>query len=199
MTLPASIISEKVVPVARGLDSATAPPLLKALQAGGLSTIEITVEGDAGFDAVASVANSGATVGAGTIVSVSQAERAFDAGAMFGVSPHFDEALLDWATTQRVLLIPGALTPTEIARAWHSRPPAVKVFPASVGGPGYIKSLLGPYPDLALLPTGGIDADNVADYMRAGAVAVGVGSWLTSHDDLDLVTERAAMLRSRVV
>lgn len=86
-----------------------------------------------------------------------------------------------------------------MAGAWNLGTPAVKLFPASVGGPGYLRSLLGPFPDLRLIPTGGVDGDNIVDYLQAGAVAVGVGSWLTSHTDLTEVTARAAQLRSKVV
>jgi 2-dehydro-3-deoxyphosphogluconate aldolase/(4S)-4-hydroxy-2-oxoglutarate aldolase len=138
-------------------------------------------------------------VGAGTITSTDQAEVAVEAGAAFLVSPHLDRVLIDWAQTEQVALVPGGLTPTEVWGAWSLGPPAVKVFPASVGGPGYVKSLLGPFPDLGLIPTGGIDEDNIVDYLKAGAVAVGVGAWLTSHSDLAEVTSRAERLRSKVV
>lgn len=194
MKLPQSIIDGRVIPVARGLDGSTAPNMVAALEAGGISVIEITVEGSGGLEAIAAVSGGDSLVGAGTITSVSQAERAVDAGAEFLVSPHFDVELLTWATMRAVPLIPGAFTPTEVSGAWSHRPPGVKIFPASLGGPGYLRSLLGPFPDLLMIPTGGIDADNAADYLAAGAVAVGVGGWLTSHGDLDEVTRRARLL-----
>lgn len=199
MSLPETVLDERVIPVARGLDASTAPGLMDALRLGGIHSIEITVEGPGGLDAIAAVGSDGMTVGAGTIVTVYQASRAVEAGAKFLVSPHLDTELLEWAGENDVPMIPGALTPTEIVAAWRHDPPAVKVFPAHVGGPGYLKSLLGPYPDLALIPTGGVDGDNAAEYVGAGAVAVGVGGWLTGHTDLSVVTERASRLVEAVV
>lgn len=197
--LPDAIISEKVIPVARGLDGSTAPPLAEALSAGGLSSLEVTVEGPGGIDALESLRDRDVTAGAGTVVSVDQAVAATAAGAQFLVSPHLDLDLVDWAHEHGVPLIPGALTPTEVATAWRRQPPAVKIFPAHIGGPGYLKSLLGPYPDLVLIPTGGVDGDNAGAFLSAGAVAVGVGGWLTGHADLSEVTRRARLLVARVV
>lgn len=199
VSLPDAIGTERVIPVARGLDGSTAPALAEALLEGGLSSLEVTVEGPGGIDALESLSDRGVTAGAGTVVSVDQAVAATAAGARFLVSPHLDIELVEWAQNHDVPLIPGALTPTEVATAWRRRPPAVKIFPAHLGGPDYLKSLLGPYPDLALIPTGGVDGDNAGAYLAAGAVAVGVGGWLTGHADLSEVTRRARLLVSRVV
>jgi 2-dehydro-3-deoxyphosphogluconate aldolase / (4S)-4-hydroxy-2-oxoglutarate aldolase len=199
MTLPPSVLAERLIPIARGLDAASAPRLVSALGSGGIHTIEITVEAAGGLDAISSVVGVEVTVGAGTIVSVHQASQAVDAGAEFLVSPHLDPELLDWAKTAGVPLIPGALTPTELVTASQHQPPAVKLFPAHVGGPDYVRSLLAPYPDLRVIPTGGVDGINAGDYLAAGAVAVGVGGWLTAHADMALVTERARQLVSQVV
>lgn len=199
MTLPEPILEERVIAVARGLDAHSAPRLATALAAGGLHTVEVTVEGGAGFEAIEAVAGGELVVGAGTVVTVEQAIRAVAAGARFIVSPHFDVAVVEWALAEGVPVVPGALSPTEVASAWRLGPAAVKIFPANLGGPEYLRSLRGPYPDLALVPTGGVDSGNVAAFLAAGAVAVGVGGWLTSHDDLDLVTERAAELLRQVV
>lgn len=198
MSLPEVILEERVIPVARGLDGNTAPAMAKALLGGGIHSIEITVEGGGGFDAIAAVVGSGVVVGAGTVVTIDQASRAVGAGAQFLVSPHLDTDLLDWAAGKGVPMIPGGLTPTEIATAWRHHPPAVKVFPADVGGPGYLRSLRGPYPDLHLIPTGGVDDTNARAYLDAGAVAVGVGGWLTGASDLDEVTRRARLLRDAI-
>lgn len=198
-SLPDAIVTERVIPVARGLDGSTAPALAEALLEGGLSSLEVTVEGPGGIDALESLRGSGVTAGAGTVVSIDQAVAATAAGARFLVSPHLDMELVDWASEYDVPLIPGALSPTEVATAWRHQPPAVKVFPAHVGGPDYLRSLLGPYPDLVLIPTGGVDGDNAGAYLSAGAVAVGVGGWLTGHADLAEVTGRARLLVTRVV
>lgn len=194
MSMAAPFLSGRVVPVARGLDPTSAPALVSALLAGGLRIIEITVEAVGAIDAIAAVGGGEMTVGAGTIVTIDQASRAVDAGAEFLVTPHLDVALLEWADANGVVMIPGALTPTEIFTAWRYEPPAVKLFPAHVGGPEYLRSLLGPYPDLQLIPTGGVTGDNAHAFLEAGAVAVGVGDWLTSHSDLSVVTARARQL-----
>lgn len=199
MRLPTVVLAERIVPVARRLDAARAPALVKALAAGGIHSIEVTVEAAGGLDAIAAIAGGETTVGAGTVVSVGQAGQAVDAGAEFLVSPHLDPELLEWAVAHDIALIPGALTPTEIVAARRHDPPAVKVFPAHVGGPQYLRSLLAPYPDLQLIPTGGVNGDNAAEYLAAGAAAVGVGGWLTGLADLDVVTERAGQLMSQVV
>lgn len=185
--------------MARGLDGSTAPELARALLEGGLSTIEVTVEGSGGIEAIEALRDADMTVGAGSVMSVDQGMAAVAAGARFLVSPHFDEDLATWARANDVPFVPAAFTPTEIAVAWRHRPPAVKVFPAHLGGPVYLKSLLGPYPDLALIPTGGVDGDNATSYLSSGAVAVGVGGWLTGHTDPSEVTRRARQLTSLVV
>jgi len=199
MRLPETIIDEKVIPVARGLSESTAMLLVEDLAAGGIHSIEITVESPEAFGAIVAVSGSEFTIGAGTVMSVPDADRAVSAGAEFVVSPHLDVALVQWASDNEVAYVPGALTPTEVASARRLRPAAVKLFPASLGGPKYLKSLFGPWPDLRVIPTGGIDAGNIVSFLDAGAVAVGVGGWLTAHDDRALVTERAAELRAQVV
>jgi len=199
MTLPGAILEQRVIPVARGLDARSAPTLVEALRAGGISSIEITVEGSGGFEAIAAASGGDLVVGAGTITTIDQAERAVAAGASFLVTPHLDVELISWAAARAVAMVPGALTPTEVMTAWRHRPPAVKLFPAHLGGPDYLTSLRGPLPDVALIPTGGVDAGNIAAYLDAGAVAVGVGGWLTAHEDPGVVTERAVELMGQVV
>lgn len=198
MKLPDRVRLERVIPVARGLDAVSAPLLVAALKAGGIGSVEITVEGPSGFDAIEAVAENETLVGAGTVVSVAQAADAVVAGAAFLVSPHLELAVLSWAMDRGIPLIPGALTPTEIAAARGAGAHVVKVFPADLGGPGYLRSLLAPYPDLELIPTGGVTAHNAADFLAAGAAAVGVGGWLTAHDDYDEVARRAGLLMAAI-
>jgi 2-dehydro-3-deoxyphosphogluconate aldolase/(4S)-4-hydroxy-2-oxoglutarate aldolase len=115
---------------------------------------------------------------------------------VFLVCPHLDLELMAWAADRQIPLIPGAWTPSEIVAAGKHTPPAVKLFPASVGGPDYVKTLLAPYPDLRLIPTGGVTAKNACAYLSAGALAVGVGGWLTGHEYHAEVTRRARLLRA---
>jgi 2-dehydro-3-deoxyphosphogluconate aldolase/(4S)-4-hydroxy-2-oxoglutarate aldolase len=184
----------RVVAVARGLDRERAPSLADALAGGGVRILEITVEEEPGMGAIAALQRSGMVVGAGTVTGVGQAAAAVEAGATFLVSPHHDPVLTLWAARRQVPFIPAGFSPTEIHGAWAGGAVAVKVFPASVGGPDLIRSLKGPYPEIELIPTGGVDGGNAAGYLNAGALAVGVGGWLTAHDDMGLVTQRASQL-----
>ncbi|MDP9495596.1 MAG: bifunctional 4-hydroxy-2-oxoglutarate aldolase/2-dehydro-3-deoxy-phosphogluconate aldolase [Actinomycetota bacterium] len=192
--LPEAILEERVIPVARGLSADTAVSLATALREGGLHVIEVTVEDANAIGAISSLTGSGSVVGAGTVTSIGLAAAAVDAGATFLVSPHSDPALNEWALSRGVPMIPGGLTPTEVLAAWRSGVVAVKVFPVSLGGPELIRGLRGPFPDIPLIPTGGITALDAADFLAAGAVAVGVGGWLTGHTDPALIVERAASL-----
>jgi len=115
-------------------------------------------------------------VGAGTVLDSAQARQAIDAGAQFIVSPTLDPDVISVAKENDVLAIPGSLTPTEAYRASISGADVVKVFPASLGGPSYIRALKGPLPDVELLPTGGITVDNALEYLQAGAFAVCLGT-----------------------
>lgn len=192
--LPEVIAQQRIIPVARRQTGASAPRLAAALRSGGLSVLEITIEGEGGIDAIEALKGEGTTVGAGTVTRVREAAEAVEAGASFLVSPHVSEEVAQWAKENSLPLIPGAFTPTEVHRAWELGVPAVKVFPASLGGPDYLRSLFGPYPDLRLIPTGGIDVTTALSYLDAGAVAVGVGSWLTGSEDEQVVERRASAL-----
>ncbi|WP_322801019.1 bifunctional 4-hydroxy-2-oxoglutarate aldolase/2-dehydro-3-deoxy-phosphogluconate aldolase [Thermoflexus sp.] len=119
-----------------------------------------------------------AAIGAGTVLSIDEARRALKAGASFIVSPHTDESLLAFCRESGIPVIPGAFTPSEIWRAWQRGAAMVKIFPAMPGGPEYLRNLRGPFPDIPFLPTGGVTIENAAVFLRAGAIAVGVGSAL---------------------
>ncbi len=196
--LPAVIREQRLIAVARGVTGETAAVLATALLEGGIGILEITVEEEAGMGALARLRGSDLLIGAGTVTSIGQATAAIEAGASFLVSPHHDPSLSAWAAGRDVPFIAGALTPTEIHAAWDSSAAAVKVFPASVGGPDLIRAVQAPFPHIELIPTGGVDADNARAYLEAGATAVGVGGWLTSHADPDVVTERAVRLVAAV-
>ncbi len=193
LALPQVLAIEQVIPVARRQDPVTVRSLAEALMQGGLHSIEITVEGPTGIEAIAAVSGSELVVGAGTVTSVEQASAAVEAGAAFLISPHCDPTLIGWSLGRGIPFIPGAMTPTEVLAAWSAGASAVKVFPASVGGPAFIKSLQAPFPEIPLIPTGGITAENAAAYLEAGAMAVGVGDWLTGAS-ISEVAERARRL-----
>jgi len=194
--LPDPIREQRVIAVARGVTQGNATALTQALLEGGIGVLEITVEEQQGIPALASLDGSGMLVGAGTVTSIGQAAAAVDAGAAFLVSPHHDPSLTAWAAGRGVPFIAGGLTPTEIHAAWDSRAAAVKVFPVEFGGPDLIRAIKAPFPEIDLVPTGGITAENAPAYLEAGALAVGVGGWLTGHADPAIVAERAFELVS---
>jgi 2-dehydro-3-deoxyphosphogluconate aldolase/(4S)-4-hydroxy-2-oxoglutarate aldolase len=192
--IPDQIARQRVVAIARRLSPAQIDVLTGALLDNGVGVLEVTLDGEDAVATIADLEGSGLLLGAGTVMSVQQAETAVEAGARFIVSPHTDEAVVTWAVANGVPVMPGAQTPTEIARAWELGSSAVKLFPATVGGPGLLRTLRGPFRQVSFVPTGGITADNAGDYLDAGAVAVGVGSWLTGSPDLSVVVRRAASL-----
>jgi 2-dehydro-3-deoxyphosphogluconate aldolase / (4S)-4-hydroxy-2-oxoglutarate aldolase len=130
-------------------------------------------------------------MGAGTVLSIDGAERALGAGATFLVMPHTDPELVAWAAARGVPALPGAATPTEMLGAWRAGAAAVKIFPASVVGPAFVRECRGPFPDIPFVPSGGVTAETAADFIAAGAAAVGVGGWLIGDAEPAGVTVRA--------
>ena len=193
-----------MIAVCRGLTADRAADVGAALAAGGVPVMEITlneprVEALRAIAALASrSASFGGLVGAGTVLSVEAAHQAVDEGAAFIVMPHVDEAVVDWCVERAVPCFPGALTPTEVLAAWHAGASAVKLFPASSVGPGYIRQLRGPFPDIPLLPTGGISADDAAAWIAAGALGVGLGGWLIGDGEPTGVEARARAVRATI-
>jgi len=156
-------------------------PVADALLEGGIRAIEVTmtVPGAVGLiEGLAAALPSSAIVGAGTVLDAPTARQVIDAGARFVVSPVFRPLLVGLCHERGVAAMPGCFTPTEILDAWERGADLVKVFPATSLGPGFIKDIRGPLPQLRLIPTGGVTRDNAGDWIRAGAVAIGVGSAL---------------------
>jgi 2-dehydro-3-deoxyphosphogluconate aldolase/(4S)-4-hydroxy-2-oxoglutarate aldolase len=143
-------------------------------------------------------------VGAGTVLDQETARLCILAGARFVVSPIFDPNTITTCRRYDVAAIPGALTPTEIVSAWTAGADCVKVFPANaVGGPGYLRSIKGPLPQIELIPTGGVTLDTAADFIKAGAVALGIGSDLVDPRILKeggdkIIAERARQFLEKV-
>jgi 2-dehydro-3-deoxyphosphogluconate aldolase/(4S)-4-hydroxy-2-oxoglutarate aldolase len=170
-----------------------------ALQAGGVGAFELTLnepEADAlhTLESVARRQTIGLAVGAGTILSIEAARRAVDAGATFLVMPHLDTDLVAWAADRGIPALPGCATPTETLAAWRAGAAAVKLFPASVAGPAFVREMRGPLPDIPIVPTGGISLDNAPAFIGAGAVAVGLGGWLIGDADPTGVRARAGQI-----
>lgn len=149
-----------------------------ALAATGITCLELTLTTPGALDALTRLRgglDAGVALGMGSVLDAAQAEAALDAGAEFLVSPGVSEAVARAARARGTPYYPGALTPTEVLAAWRLGVPAVKLFPAAAGGPRYLRDIRGPLPDIPLMPTGGIALEQIADYLGAGAVAVGVG------------------------
>jgi 2-dehydro-3-deoxyphosphogluconate aldolase/(4S)-4-hydroxy-2-oxoglutarate aldolase len=200
-TLPTAVTESRLVIVARRLTSETLRTLTTLSDDPREVVFEITMDSETAAQDISQLREAGATVGAGTVLTTDQAEAALAAGAEFLVSPYLDEDLVSWSASQGVPICPGALTPTEIVRAWNAGSAAVKIFPASVAGPQLIRELRGPLGHIPLMPTGGMNADNVTGFIDAGAVAVGVGGWLTgaSADEMPVRWEslKKAVARSQ--
>ena len=176
-----------IVPVVRAATVNDAMRAADAISAGGIPIVEITMTVPDPFSVIQQVAREfglNILVGAGTITTAEQANRAIDSGAQFVVSPGLSLPVLSVAQAGGVLAIPGALTPTELMTARQNGAKLVKIFPCgNVGGPKYLKSLKAPFPDANLIPTGGVNVSNAAEFIAAGAFALGVGA--------DLVNEAA--------
>jgi 2-dehydro-3-deoxyphosphogluconate aldolase/(4S)-4-hydroxy-2-oxoglutarate aldolase len=152
--------------------------VLEALIAAAVPLLEVTLDTPGALAAIERSSARGHVIGAGTVLSADDVSRSVEAGARFVVSPGLLPDVVERATLVGVDVVPGAFTPTEILRARSLGATAVKLFPAGVGGPPYVRSLLAPLPDVRLVPTGGVDLGDVAAYLEAGASCVGLGSAL---------------------
>jgi 2-dehydro-3-deoxyphosphogluconate aldolase/(4S)-4-hydroxy-2-oxoglutarate aldolase len=158
-----------------------------ALVEGGVRAMEITFTVPRAPEMIAeTLRHFGGQIllGAGTVLTPEQAEAAIAAGARFVVAPNTNFDVIRFCNQRDVAVMPGALSPTEVAAAWQGGADVVKLFPAETVGIAYLKALRAPMPDIPLMPTGGVDVGNAADWLRAGAFALGVGSQLVSKDAL---------------
>jgi 2-dehydro-3-deoxyphosphogluconate aldolase/(4S)-4-hydroxy-2-oxoglutarate aldolase len=174
----------RIVPVVVMDDHTSAAPLAQALLDAGLPLAEITFRTSGAEAAVAELASHGGMlVGAGTVLTAAQVDRAVDAGASFIVSPGLDDTVLARARERGVPALPGVATPTEIQRALALGISTVKLFPAGpLGGPRLVAALAAPFPTVRFVPTGGIGRDDLAAYLRVPAVLAVGGSWLVAAD-----------------
>ena len=178
------ILKHKIVAVIRLHDYQYAVETARALAAGGIPVLEFTLTGQGAIDAVVATRKAlgdSVVAGVGTVLKAEDAEVAIGAGAQFVVTPAVRPAVIAACVNRQTLSIAGGLTPTELLAAHEAGSELVKVFPAQVGGPRYIKDVLAPLPFLKLVPTGGISAENARDFLSAGAVAVGIGGNLVSN------------------
>jgi 2-dehydro-3-deoxyphosphogluconate aldolase/(4S)-4-hydroxy-2-oxoglutarate aldolase len=196
----AGIMAAKVVAVIRMKDAARLAHVAAALLRGGVGVLEVTMTVPGAVEIIREMARTkapGTLVGAGTVLDAGTATDVIAAGADFVVSP-----ITDWETVQAcrdagVLVAPGAFTPTEIAAAWRGGADIVKVFPATSLGPQFFRDLRGPLPAIRLMPTGGVTIENAAEFLAAGAAAVGIGTALVDAKAVEAGDWKALEARAR--
>jgi 2-dehydro-3-deoxyphosphogluconate aldolase/(4S)-4-hydroxy-2-oxoglutarate aldolase len=189
-----------LLPVLRADSSEQAVAIADAIVAGGISVLEVTMTVPGAIDVIRTLVkqSKGLLIGAGTVLDPETARACMLAGAQFIVSPTLNLKTIALCLRYGVAVIPGALTPTEVLTAWEAGADIVKVFPCSaVGGPKYLKALHGPMPQLKLIPTGGVSLATAEDFLRSGALALGVGSDLVDTKAVaqgkpEIITETAA-------
>lgn len=182
------IVELGIVPVVRASSPAEALLAAEAVAAGGIPIVEVTMTVPGAVDVIRELAkNRGREVliGAGTVLDVESARRCYDAGAQFLVSPGLHLPTVEFAVREKLLIMAGALTPTEVITAWTAGADFVKIFPCgTVGGAKYIKALKGPLPQVPMVPTGGVNLNNAAEFLEAGSAALGIGGELIQAEAL---------------
>jgi 2-dehydro-3-deoxyphosphogluconate aldolase/(4S)-4-hydroxy-2-oxoglutarate aldolase len=177
-----------IVAIMRHTEASLAIEAADALLRGGVEVVEVTLNTAGATTMIRDlVAHFGdrMVIGAGTVLSPNGVDQALAAGARFVVAPNTDAKVIGLCNQRNVPVVPGAFTPSEVVAAWQLGADLVKVFPVSSVGPRYLRDLRGPLPHIPLVPTGGITADNAADFIRAGAVALGAGSDLVDKAVVD--------------
>jgi len=197
------LLASRVIAIVRTHSQDEIVPLARAIVQGGIDVLEVALTSPGAIAAIRQIALevNGATVGAGTVLDERQAEAAIEAGSRFLISPGFSPRILRAATKRGIPYIPGALTPTELITIFEHGLREIKIFPAGSLGPSYIRELLGPFPNLRAIPTGGVTTENARAFLEAGAVALGVGGALTGRvpqGSYDLVAKRTAEFRAHL-
>jgi 2-dehydro-3-deoxyphosphogluconate aldolase / (4S)-4-hydroxy-2-oxoglutarate aldolase len=170
-----------VIPAVRVSSAEAAVFAARSVFHGGIGVVELTMTIPGAFEVIAELARTcpNLMVGAGTVLDLDTAGRCLDAGVAFLTSPALDLEIVEFGANRDVLVIPGALTPTEVAAAGGAGAALIKIFPcAPLGGPGYIKALKAPFAHLELIASGGVNQQTASDFIRAGAVALGIGEHL---------------------
>jgi 2-dehydro-3-deoxyphosphogluconate aldolase/(4S)-4-hydroxy-2-oxoglutarate aldolase len=196
----------RIVAIWRGIRDEHAEPLAEALLAGGVTVMEITLNTPGAPNMIRrlqSAFGGRMYIGAGTVLDTDDLKTALDAGASFIVTPNTDEDVIRGAVDAGIPVFPGAMTPTEIVRAWKAGATAVKLFPVASLGIGYIKELQGPLAHVPMIAVGGVNKDNIGELLRTGCFAVGVGGSLLNRNEIEAgnfgwVTERARELVANV-
>ncbi len=200
------IVETGVVAVVRVDSSDQLVDVVQAIARGGVTCVEVTMTTPNALEVIADASarfGGEILIGVGSVLDAETARMAILAGAEFVVGPALNADMIATCRRYGKVVIPGAFTPTEIVEAWQTGADLVKVFPASLGGPELIKALKGPLPQIPLVPTGGVTAENTGDFIRAGAAAVAAGTSLVSKDlvkkkDFKGLTQRAQQFAEAV-
>ncbi|QDV50537.1 bifunctional 4-hydroxy-2-oxoglutarate aldolase/2-dehydro-3-deoxy-phosphogluconate aldolase [Gimesia fumaroli] len=182
------VVDRGAVAIIRAQSGELLVDVSKAIYAGGLDVIEVTFTVPGVLDILAQVKRElgdKILLGAGTVLDTETARAAILAGAEFIVTPTVNTDVIELCNRYDKLIMTGAFTPTEVLTAWEAGADIIKVFPAFVGGPAYLKALHGPLPQIPLMPTGGVDLETLPAYLKAGACAVGLGSSLVTKQMVD--------------
>jgi 2-dehydro-3-deoxyphosphogluconate aldolase/(4S)-4-hydroxy-2-oxoglutarate aldolase len=195
-----------VIAIMRAKSSGQLLAAAEAIRAGGVHTIEVTMTTPGALDVIKQATErfgSDVLLGVGSVLDPESARAAVLAGAQFVVCPTLNPDTIEMCNRYSIPVVPGAYTPTEILTAWEAGADIVKVFPAGVGGPDYIKAIKAPLPQVKLVPVGGVDLNTAADFIRAGSEIIAVGSALVNQElldakDFDTIVERAHRFREEV-
>jgi 2-dehydro-3-deoxyphosphogluconate aldolase/(4S)-4-hydroxy-2-oxoglutarate aldolase len=201
------LTSARAVAVLRANGAANAATAARAILAGGVRAIEVTMTVPDAYDVMRQLTDDAEgdslILGAGTVLTAEEVDACVEAGARFIVSPTCCPEVIARAKGHDVVAIPGAMTPTEVLAAWNHGADMVKIFPAARLGPEYLSDLRGPLPDIPLVPTGGITDENALAYLDAGATLLCFGSWLADRAAMaegrfDVLTERARRIHDLI-
>ncbi|MEK8126433.1 bifunctional 4-hydroxy-2-oxoglutarate aldolase/2-dehydro-3-deoxy-phosphogluconate aldolase [Paenibacillus filicis] len=192
----------KIMAIVRGVQERHITEVADALLRGGIPVMEVTLNTEGALSMIKRLREHFGDqmfIGAGTVLDLDDARQAFDAGASYLVTPNTDEAVIEYACKRGLPVFPGAMTPTEIVKAYKAGATAVKIFPGASLGYGYMKELMGPLSHIPMMAVGGVQEDNIRDYMRLGCYGVGVGGSLINLKEIaagnfDWIRDKAARL-----
>jgi 2-dehydro-3-deoxyphosphogluconate aldolase/(4S)-4-hydroxy-2-oxoglutarate aldolase len=179
MNLLQTLSAEKIIAIVRGISPSAADQAADAMLSGGIRILEVTTNTEGASAMVSRWREKYAGqmhIGMGTVLNLDMAKEAVAAGSEFLISPNLDEAVVAYALEKGIDIWPGVMTPTEIVRAWNAGAKAVKVFPMGSLGLSYLKEIRAPLDHIPMIATGGVNLDNIGDFLRAGAIGVGLGS-----------------------
>jgi len=192
----------RIVAIVRGVHAEHISSVAEALWRGGITVMEVTLNTPGALEMISELQAKFADrmyIGAGTVLDLEDAKRAIEAGASFLVTPNLEEAVIHWAKNEDIPIFPGAMTPTEIVKAWKAGATAVKVFPSASLGIAYIKELMGPLSHIPMMAVGGVTEGNIKQFLEIGCYGLGIGGSVINLSEInagnfDWITDKAARL-----